>query len=180
MSYHLSKPIVIADYDPQWPLLYEQERQQLTTHLAPILQQIEHIGSTSVPGLGAKPIIDISVSVLALSDVDDFVPALARLGYEDANINPIFQRRLFCKGPYNEGTHHLHFTVHGSTTWKEPILLRDYLRVHPDEAAHYQEVKRMSAAKHQSDLNGYHEEKSGCVQALLEKAHAWGEFNLGR
>jgi GrpB-like predicted nucleotidyltransferase (UPF0157 family) len=173
MAYRLSRPIVIADYDPEWPTLYQAERRRLESALAPIIQQVEHIGSTSVPGLGAKPIVDISVSVQNLHDVDGFVAGLEALGYEDARINPAFQRRLFTKGPYNEGTHHLHFTVHGSPVWAGPILLRDYLRAHPEAAARYEQVKRDSAARHRSDLNGYHDEKALCVTALMEQAEAW-------
>ncbi len=86
---------------------------------------------------------------------------------------PSFRRRLFTRGGYNEGTHHLHFTVHGSPTWAEPILLRDYLRAHPEAAARYERVKRDSAAEHGSDLNGYHDQKSPCVTALMERAKAW-------
>lgn len=173
MAYHLSSPIVIADYDPKWPILYEQERQQLVPVIAPILQQIEHIGSTAVPGLGAKPIIDISISVYALKEIDAYVAALNSLGYEDAQINPVFQRRLFCKGAYNEGTHHLHFTVHGSTVWAEPLLLRDYLRTHREAVLWYEQVKREAATNHRTDLNGYHDEKAACVIALLEQARTW-------
>jgi GrpB-like predicted nucleotidyltransferase (UPF0157 family) len=117
MTYHLHRPIQIAEYDPQWPARYEMERQVLHAALGPLALQIEHIGSTSVPGLAAKPIIDISVSMQALIDVDACAPALLALGYVDARIDPAFQRRLFCKGPYNEGTHHVHITVHGSTIW---------------------------------------------------------------
>lgn len=173
MAYYLSKPIVIQEYDPQWPQLYGSEERQLWAALSPTAVQIEHIGSTSVPGLAAKPIIDISVAVRDLADVSAWVGALAEMGYGEVPINPTFQRRLFCKGAYNEGTHHLHFTMHGSTVWAEPLLFRNYLRVHPTAAAWYQQVKRASATKHQTDLNGYHDEKGGCVVALMEQARAW-------
>jgi GrpB-like predicted nucleotidyltransferase (UPF0157 family) len=173
MAYHLSRPIVIAAYDPAWPALFEEERRRLAPALAPVVRRIEHIGSTSVPGLGAKPILDISASVADLDAVDGFVPALAGLGYEDARIDPAFGRRLFTRGGYNEGTHHLHFTVHGSPTWAEPILLRDYLRARPEAAARYERVKRDSAARHGTDLNGYHDEKSPCITSLMAEAAAW-------
>jgi GrpB-like predicted nucleotidyltransferase (UPF0157 family) len=173
MTYFLSKPIVIQDYDPQWPDLYAVEERFLWEALSSSAVQIEHIGSTSVPGLAAKPIIDISVAVHDLADVTKYVPAMNRLRYMEVSINPAFQRRLFCKGPYNEGTHHVHFTVHGSVVWAEPLLFRDYLRAHPEAAAWYQQVKRDSAAKHQNDLNGYHDEKAGCVVALMERARRW-------
>jgi GrpB-like predicted nucleotidyltransferase (UPF0157 family) len=173
MAYHLSKPIVIREYDPYWPQLYAVEERQLWQILSSSAVQIEHIGSTSVPGLAAKPSIDSSIAVRDLADASVCVPALGDLGYVEVAINPIFQRRLFCKGSYNEGTHHLHFTVHGSVVWAEPLLFRDYLRGHPGAAAWYQQVKRDSAAKHQNDLNGYHDEKAGCVVALMEQARAW-------
>jgi GrpB-like predicted nucleotidyltransferase (UPF0157 family) len=173
MAYYLSKPIVIRDYDPRWPQLYAVEEQRLWAVLSPIAVQIERIGSTAVPGLAAKPIIDISVAVRDLVDVTDCVPALGDVGYVEFPINPVFQRRLFCKGPYNEGSHHVHFTAHGSAVWAEPILFRDYLRAHPAAAAWYQQVKCDSATRHQSDLNGYHDEKAECVAVLMEQARAW-------
>jgi GrpB-like predicted nucleotidyltransferase (UPF0157 family) len=173
MPYYLSKPIVIRDYDPQWPQLFAIEERLLWQALSASAVQIEHIGSTSVPGLAAKPIIDISVAVRDLAEVSACVGALAEMGYVEVSINPLFQRRLFSKGSYNEGTHHLHFTMHGSAMWAEPLLFRDYLRAHPAAAAWYQQVKRASATKHQNDLNGYHDEKAGCVETLMEQARAW-------
>jgi GrpB-like predicted nucleotidyltransferase (UPF0157 family) len=173
MPYYLSKPIVIRDYDPQWPQLYAVEERLLWEILSPSAVQIEHIGSTSIPGLAAKPIIDISVAVQDLTDVTACVPALTDAGYVEFPITPLFQRRLFCKGSYNEGTHHVHFTVCGSAVWVEPLLFRDYLRAHPAAAAWYQQIKRDSATKHQHDLNGYHDEKAGCVIALMEQARTW-------
>jgi GrpB-like predicted nucleotidyltransferase (UPF0157 family) len=98
---------------------------------------------------------------------------LADLGYVEFPINPTFQRRLFCKGLYNEGTHHVHFTVHGPAVWAEPLLFRDYLRAHPAAAAWYQQIKHDSAAKHHNDLNGYHDQKAGCVVTLMEQTRAW-------
>src|SRR5215813_5161727 len=98
MAYYLSKPIVIQEYDPQWPQLYAIEERLLWEALSPTAVQIEHIGSTSVPFLAAKPIIDISVAVGDLADVSACVGALADLGYVEVPINPLFQRRLFCKG----------------------------------------------------------------------------------
>ena len=174
MPYLLSKPIEIVPYDPQWPSLYEAERQRLAPMVAPVAVQIEHIGSTSVPGLAGKDIVDISVSVRALEETDTIVDVLRGLGYEDAKINPIFQRRLFARGAYNEaGSTHLHFTVHRSDVWAEPILLRDYLRVHPDDRDWYAEVKRDSAFRHGNDLDGYHEGKGECLAALMDRARVW-------
>ena len=174
MPYLLNNPIIIAPYDPQWPAWYEAEQRRLADVLAPVAFQLEHIGSTSVPGLAAKVILDISASVRALEDTDVLVDPLRGLGYEDAKINPVFQRRMFSRGPWQEaGSVHLHFTGHGSDTWAEPILMRDYLRVHPEDAAWYAGVKQASAAAHGSDLNGYHEGKGECVLTLIRRARAW-------
>ena len=114
MAYHLGTRIFIADYDPLWPQLYVTEQQCLLAVLAPIVLQIDHIGSTAVPGLAAKPIIDISVAVRERAALTPFVEALRGLGYEEIPIAPALQRRLLSKGPYNEGTHHVHVTAYGS------------------------------------------------------------------
>ena len=173
MAYHLGNPIRIADYDPQWPKLYATEQHCLLAVLAPIGLQFDHIGSTAVPGLAAKPIIDISIAVRERSELTPYLDALRGLGYEEIPILPRFQRRLLAKGPYNEGSHHVHVTDYGSDTWAEPIVLRDYLRAHAEVAAHYAEVKRAAAARHGTDLNGYHDEKAPFVTAMLADAKAW-------
>jgi GrpB-like predicted nucleotidyltransferase (UPF0157 family) len=174
VSYHLSRPIVIAAYDPRWPELYQEELRRLREALHGFARQVEHIGSTSVPGLAAKPIIDISVGADGRDGVEAYLPALRALGYEDCRINPVFERRMFSKGgPFNEGTHHLHVTDAGSSVWAGPILLRDYLRAHPEEAAWYEQVKREAAATAGNDLNHYDHLKGPCVEALMVRAGAW-------
>lgn len=173
MSYSLSNPIVIVDYDPQWAGLYEDERRRLLAVFGLAARSIEHIGSTSVPGLAAKPIIDISLALRDRSEVTQYSAGLLALGYQELPILPVFQRRLFSKGPYNEGTHHLHVTDYGSDTWLQPIVFRDYLRVHPDVAQAYAVVKRIAAAHHQKDLDGYHDEKAPFVAHVMEQALAW-------
>ena len=176
MSYYLSRSIVIAAYDARWPELFERERQQLLEALGGFAHRIEHIGSTSVPGLAAKPILDISVGADNRDGVDAYLPALQALGYEDCRITPVFERRMFSKGgPFNEGTHHLHVTDVSSTVWAEPILLRDYLRAHPEDAAWYEHVKREAAATAGNDLNHYDHLKSPCIATLLARARGWHE-----
>ena len=173
MAYYLSKPIAIVDYDPRWPSLYEHEQRRLLEILGPIVIRIEHIGSTSIPELAAKPIIDISVAVRDRADITPYVPALRDLGYEEIPIMPVLQRRMFSKGPYNEGTHHVHVTDYGSDIWAKPIMFRDYLRAHPDVARAYADVKRAAAAQHKHDLDGYHDEKAPFVDRVMEQARAW-------
>ncbi len=108
--------------------------------------------------------------------VDAYLSALQAVGYEDCRINPVFERRMFSKGgPYNEGTHHLHVTDVGSTVWAEPILLRDYLRAHEEEARWYEQIKREAASTAGNDLNHYDHLKSPCIATLLERAREWHE-----
>ncbi len=181
MSYYLSEKIVIAPYDARWPQLYEQERQQLHEALGDFARRIEHIGSTSVPGLGAKAIIDISVGADNRDAVDAYLSALRDLGYVDCRISPEFERRMFSKGgPFNEGSHHMHVTDVGSTVWAGPILLRDYLGAHPAEAAWYEQVKREAASVAGSDLNHYDFLKGPCVETLTARACAWDEAGRPR
>jgi len=173
MAYLLKKPITLVDYDPRWPLWYAEEQSHLLVALYPLKVTLEHIGSTAVPGLAAKPILDISAALMNREAINEHKDALRLLGYEEVPINPVFERRLFCKGGYNEGTHHLHVTTIGTVVWAEPILLRDYLRAHPALATAYAQVKREAAAQHQHDLNGYHDQKSAFVTNLIEQARRW-------
>jgi len=178
MLYLLSKPIHIAEYDQRWPLWYTEEQQCLLAVLHPLNVALEHIGSTSVPGLDAKPILDISAGLADREAISDYCDALHLLGYEEVAINPVFERRMFCKGGYNEGSHHLHVTTYGTPVWVEPILLRDYLRAHPAMVTAYAQVKREAAALHQNNLNGYHDHKSGFIASMLEQAHAWQQAQM--
>jgi GrpB-like predicted nucleotidyltransferase (UPF0157 family) len=141
MPYHLSQPIRLVQYDPCWASLFEEERQRLLDIGRSRLVSIEHFGSTSVPGLAAKPILDIIAGLRNLDDVSRFEAALCGLGYADARIQ-VPGRRLFCKGPYNEGTHHLHFVEYGSEAWQQPLRFRDLLRSNPSKSVEYERLKR--------------------------------------
>jgi len=181
MSYYLSEKIVLAPHDARWPQLYEQESIRLREVLGNFARRIEHIGSTSVPGLGAKAIIDVSVGADSRDAVDAYLAALHDLGYEDCRISPEFERRMFSKGgPFNEGTHHMHVTDIGSEVWAGPVLLRDYLRAHSQEAAWYEQVKREAASVAGNDLNHYDYLKGPCVETLMARACTWDEVGCPR
>lgn len=173
MTYLLSKRITIVTYDDRWPAWFAEEKERLLALLQPLAVTIEHIGSTAVPGLAAKPILDISMALTDRDQIATYSDGLRTLRYEEVPINPVFERRLFCKGPYNEGTHHLHITNVGSTVWAEPLLFRDYLRAHPAVVTAYAQVKREAATRHQNDLNGYHDDKSGFITTIMEQARRW-------
>lgn len=174
MAYQLSNPIRIVGYDPNWPVLFEQEKRRLLSLLGTVVRDIQHFGSTSIPGLAAKPILDLLGAVRTLDDIPSCTQPLRTLGYEDASVYlggwAIEDRRLFCKGPYNEGTHHLHLVQFGSETWVQNLRFRDYLRAHPEAVAEYIQVKAQLANRYQNDIDGYTDGKTAFIRAIMNGA----------
>jgi GrpB-like predicted nucleotidyltransferase (UPF0157 family) len=166
-------PIVIADYDPAWATMYEAERERICAELGKWVLGIEHVGSTSVPGLAAKPVIDIMPGVSSLADADRCTDGMRRLGYEYV---PEFEhhlpgRRYFRKG-HPERKWHVHLVEAGGEFWLRHLAFRDYLRAHPDSAADYAALKRKLAAQYPHDALAYTEAKSDFILGIEEKAAA--------
>jgi GrpB-like predicted nucleotidyltransferase (UPF0157 family) len=163
-------PLDFADYDPDWPRLAAQATGELVTALPGLFSAIEHVGSTSVPGLAAKPIIDLMAATDDLHRVVARDEDLRLLGYQfhDAGMpGRLFYRR----GLSNAWTHHLH-VVHASTfATRNQLLLRDYLRSHPDDAARYGALKRRLAALHDNG-DDYTRAKTELIQELTDKGRA--------
>jgi GrpB-like predicted nucleotidyltransferase (UPF0157 family) len=135
---------------------------------------LEHVGSTAVPGLGAKPIIDMLLGVGRLAEVEARLPALEALGYEYV---PRFESRLperrFFVGVAPRGrTHHLHGVEIGGSFWQRQLLFRDCLRSEPETAAAYERLKRDLARRHADDRETYTEAKADFIEAVLERASA--------
>jgi GrpB-like predicted nucleotidyltransferase (UPF0157 family) len=171
----LEEPILLKPYNPAWPDMFEQERAQLETVLAPWLAgPIEHIGSTAVPGLGAKSIIDIMAGVGGLASSASARPAVARLGYL---YFPYRQDVMhwFCKPSPERRTHHLHLVPVGSNLWTDRLLFRDYLRNSPDAAAEYQALKTDLVVQYRLDREGYTDAKSDFVRSIIERARRESE-----
>ena len=158
----------IGGYSDQWAALFEQEKQRLQTALGGHALAIEHVGSTSVPGLAAKPIIDIAVAIADLSKVADCVAPLAELGYHYKGEYGLAGRHYFNKG--NPRTHHLHMALPTSDHWRNHLLFRDYLRRHPETVAEYASLKRKLAAQFQSDIERYTDSKAPFISGVLEAA----------
>lgn len=161
-------------YRPEWPELFARESKILADVFAGTGAAIEHVGSTSVPGLGAKPVIDIMIGVDSLVRAEARVPALAGAGYEYV---PEYQaqlpdRRYFRKPFQRPRTHHLHIVVLGTPFWQEHILFRDYLRDHPDVACQYFELKQTLAAECAINGTDYTESKSPFIAQVLARARA--------
>lgn len=164
-------PIVVVRYDPVWPGRFERERAKLIRIFPPSLATIEHIGSTAVPGLGAKPVIDIMLGVDELGLVDEWIPAIEDLGYEYV---PEYERRLpgrryFRKPRERPRTHHLHAVERGGEFWSRHLQFRDILRASPELAREYFDLKRRLARDYANDRIAYTEGKSEFINQCLER-----------
>ncbi len=177
----MSAPVVIVDYDPKWPTLYEEEKRRILGVIGDAAIAIEHIGSTAVPGVGAKPIIDIMVGLRDLADAEECVEPLKGIGYEYVpEYNDIIpERRYFHKGPPEGRTHHLHMVELTSDFWERHLLFRDFLRTHSDEAERYYELKKELAARFRSDREGYTDAKTAFIESVVAKARAEYRINTG-
>lgn len=166
----MEKEISIEDYNSKWAKKFEEEKVKLKEILNDKVISIEHIGSTSIEGLGAKPIIDIAIGVKDLETVMDFNEPLQKLGYEFVYHKEFPERRFFRKGEWRAGTHHLHFYEFESEHWNNQILFRDYLRTYPNALKEYQQLKVNLAAKYRFDRVSYTEAKAPFIQKILYKA----------
>lgn len=164
--------VVIVEYDPGWSLMFEKAAAQVADVLSKdLVIRIDHIGSTAVPGLAAKPIIDVLVSVHSLIQARQVaVPALEELGYAYWFDNPDSQRMFFVKGlpPNNPRTHHIHI-IESNSILQERLLFRDYLREHPDESLRYAQLKRHLAQQFPTDREAYTSGKAEYVKSVMHK-----------
>lgn len=160
----------VVPYQPTWKRYFEQEAARLRAALGSQALQVEHIGSTAVEGLEAKPIIDVMVAVESLEEARDLVPLVETLGYEHQPEDPIPDRVFFAQGPPSRRTHHLSLTPQASAYWSDHLLFRDYLRTHPEAAAGYQQLKRDLADRYPADRESYTSGKDEFIQSILAKA----------
>jgi GrpB-like predicted nucleotidyltransferase (UPF0157 family) len=171
----MNRSVRIVDYDHQWPILYEEEKRRILEVIGDMIAGIEHIGSTAVPNLGAKPIIDILVAVDKLEDAERCIEPLQRICYEYQPEQEVEtpERRFFRKGnPPKEQHYHLHMVELTSDFRKRHLLFRDYLRTHPKTAQEYYKLKKRLAGKYGSDREGYTEAKTSFIEAALAEAKA--------
>lgn len=157
-------------YDDAWPVRFREEHALLAQLVAPYLPgPIEHIGSTAIPGLVAKPIIDIMVGVSTLAESLPLIPLLGELGYAYLPYKADVMH-WFCKPSLAVRTYHLHAVPVGSPLWRDRLAFRDYLRDHPNVAAEYAALKRELAERHRLDREAYTDAKGPFVERVLELA----------
>ncbi|HET7135145.1 MAG TPA: GrpB family protein [Casimicrobiaceae bacterium] len=195
MTSRAGKPIVIAEYDPAWAERFGAERDAIVAACGDALVAVEHVGSTSVPGLAAKPIIDIMPGLRSLDDAPPLIAPLATLGYEyapEAELpsevdGGMPERRYFRKDVDGVRAFHMHMVEVGSEFWERHLLFRDYLRVHPDAALAYADLKRRLAAAYNETMLadgvnayvGYTDLKTEFITATEEKARVWRQATSG-
>jgi GrpB-like predicted nucleotidyltransferase (UPF0157 family) len=181
MAEQATDTIILAPYDHGWPALFQEERKRLQAAIGAWVVDIQHVGSTSIPGIAAKPIIDIAVHLGSLADALYCITPLVELGYECLGEFGIPGRIYFRKltdnplpGQAHGGagrTHQIHMYETGHDQYEKQIIFRDYLRAHPEAAQEYEGLKRELAARY-SNIEGYAEAKSDFVARILGLARA--------
>ena len=166
-----SDAVELVEYDPRWRTLFEQERGRLASVFDGRVVAIEHIGSTSVPGLSAKPIVDVLVGLEKLELADEHIETMQKLGYEYLGEYGL-PGRLFFRN-HDPHTHNVHVVEHDGDHWNRHLVFRDALRADPEERRRYEELKRRLAAEgHARDV--YTELKTPFIREVEARARARG------
>lgn len=159
------REIVIADYDAGWPEKYQAHARRISESLGAVALRIEHIGSTSVPGLAAKPIVDMLLVVADSADESCYLPKLTALGFELRIREPDFHEHRMFRTP--ERDVHVHVLSIGSTEIDRYLTFRDRLRGNPGDRRLYEAEKRRLAARPWPDMNAYADAKTECIERIL-------------
>ncbi len=160
--------VQLAEHDPRWASMFEAERSRILVALGPLALSIDHVGSTSVPLLAAKPTIDIVLTVADSADESSYVPALERRGFRFVLREPDwFRHRLLCREPRLVN---LHVFTHGCSEVAQMIGFRDWLRDHDDDRALYERTKRALATRSWDMLQDYADAKTGIVAEIKARA----------
>lgn len=163
------REIVVVPYDDKWPEMFEAERFQLQILLGDVAEKIHHIGSTSVPGLPAKPVIDILLEVSGIEELDEHTSAMSSAGYVARGENGIAGRRFFMKGG-DRRTHHVHAFSAGDAQIVRHLAFRDCLRKNRDTAESYAGIKCTAALLYRNDPHRYSAFKATFIEHQLQLA----------
>jgi GrpB-like predicted nucleotidyltransferase (UPF0157 family) len=163
----LNDPVVVVDHDPRWAPMFRRERERIVGALGQLAVAVEHVGSTAVPGLAAKPVLDIMVGVERLPLPETALAALAALGYQYRGDGGVPGRQYFRTDPR---TRHLHVVALDGAQWTRTLAFRDYLRRHPEAAREYAALKRDLERSHGGERARYSAGKSAFIERILEAA----------
>jgi len=162
--------VELKPYNSQWKEFYRKESELISSTISDYLVDIQHIGSTAIPGIIAKPIIDIAVAINSLENIEKIIGPLSEIGFIYRGEQGIPDRHMFVKGGEELRTHHMHVMHKSHYEWKKHILFRDYLMNHPKEVKKYSELKRRLEKQFKHDRESYTESKSEFIEGILEKA----------
>jgi GrpB-like predicted nucleotidyltransferase (UPF0157 family) len=162
--------VKLVPYSAEWKRLFEEEKALLQTAIGQYVLDIQHVGSTAIPGMAAKPILDIGIAVTSLEGATVCVQPLERLDYEYKGEVGNPRRHYFVKG--NPRTHHLHMHEVGSRDWEKQVLFRDMLIQHPRLAEEYVALKAGLAQRYSTDREAYLEGKASYIERVLEMARS--------
>jgi GrpB-like predicted nucleotidyltransferase (UPF0157 family) len=165
----MAEPVIIVEYDPRWPGYFQELRAPVVAALGDLVVTVEHVGSTAVPGLAAKPIIDIDVVVRSVTDIPESIVRLAALGYIHRGDLGISGREAFVS-PAGKPRHHLYLCALGCDELRRHRSFRDYLLSHPHDARSYEELKKAAAIRFANDRAAYNHAKSLFVETILQRA----------
>jgi GrpB-like predicted nucleotidyltransferase (UPF0157 family) len=166
--------VVVLPHDPAWALAFTQASAEVAGALADNLLEIQHIGSTAIPGIYAKPVIDMLAVVVDIAAVDGRNAQMRSLGYEPKGEFGIPGRRYFYRNnPAGIRTHQIHAFAKGSPHIARHLAFRDFLRAHPNIALEYSELKRRLADAHSNDIEAYMDGKDAFIKETEAKALAW-------
>lgn len=164
------RTIVVLPYDEKWADAFEEIRKELADALGTLAERIEHVGSTSVKGLSAKPIIDIDVVIKDTSVLDAAIQALAKIGYVHEGNKGIPGREVFdYDGKEHLMNHHLYVCAADAAELKRHVAFRDYLRSHPEAVREYSRIKTEGAKLYPHDIDAYIEHKSPLIESIYRE-----------
>ncbi|MGA2713070.1 MAG: GrpB family protein [Bryobacteraceae bacterium] len=167
----MANPVIVLDYDPNWPELFQSLRKRIADALGDMATAIEHVGSTAAPGLAAKPIVDIDVLLASETMLPAVIERLASLSYIHQGDLGIPEREAFL-APANDPPHHLYVCPPSSAEFRRHMAFRDYLRSHPRDAKIYGDLKIALAARFREDRSAYTTAKGEFVAELTRRAIA--------
>jgi len=168
------RKVEVVPHNPEWRAVFEEEAGLIAAALGANAAAIHHIGSTSVPNIYAKPVIDLLIEVGDITELDKQSSAMESLGYEVMGEFGIPGRRYFRKdAPGGIRTHQIHAFERGSAEAGRHLAFRDYLTAHPADALEYSELKRKLAEEHPHDLDAYMDGKDGFIEEIDRRAAQW-------
>jgi GrpB-like predicted nucleotidyltransferase (UPF0157 family) len=177
----MRRKIKVVAYDPSWKSQFEREANRIAHALGEIVVSLHHIGSTAIPGIFAKPIIDILLEVGDIVQLDDKRAAMEQLGYEAIGEFGIPGRRYFRKdNPSGTRTHQVHAFQVNSPEIERHLAFRDYMIAHPLEAQTYSALKQRLALEHPEDIEAYMDGKDAYIKEHEARAIAWRSLQIGK